>query len=43
METLLAFIPILIILPIILLFWGLGIYALVLMIKALKIYINKNS
>lgn len=23
--------------------WGLGIYALILLIKALKIYINKNS
>lgn len=23
--------------------WGLGIYALILTIKALKIYINKNS
>lgn len=24
-------------------FWGLGFYALILLIKALKIYINKNS
>lgn len=23
--------------------WGLGVYALILLIKALKIYINKNS
>ncbi|WP_346896464.1 hypothetical protein [Clostridium sp. UBA7503] len=43
METLFAFIPMLIVLPIILLFWGLGLYVLILVIKALKIYINKNS
>ena len=28
---------------IIILFWGLGFYVLILLIKALKIYINKNS
>lgn len=28
---------------IIILFWGLGFYALILLIKALKIYIDKNS
>jgi len=43
MDTLLAFVPMLIILPIVLLFWGLCIYVLILIIKALKIYINKNS
>ncbi|WP_275542711.1 hypothetical protein [Clostridium taeniosporum] len=26
-----------------LILWGLGVYALILLIKALKIYINKNS
>lgn len=32
------------IMPILILaFWGLGFYALILLIKALKIYINKNS
>ncbi len=43
MDALLAFVPLLIIFPFILLLWGLGIYALILLIKALKIYINKNS
>ena len=28
---------------IIIAFWGLGFYTLILLIKALKIYINKNS
>lgn len=32
------------VMPIIIIsFWGLGFYALILLIKALKIYINKNS
>ncbi|SFD02092.1 hypothetical protein SAMN05421842_11729 [Clostridium uliginosum] len=39
MYNTIALIPMILVLVL----WGLGIYALILLIKALKIYINKNS
>lgn len=43
MSVIAALIPLIIFGIPALILWGLGIYALVLLIKALKIYINKNS
>ncbi|GAA0077042.1 hypothetical protein UT300005_14200 [Clostridium sp. CTA-5] len=42
-SVILSFIPLIIFGIPALVVWGLGIYALVLLIKALKIYIKKNS
>ncbi|WP_258049913.1 hypothetical protein [Clostridium weizhouense] len=42
-SVILSFIPLIIFGIPALVLWGLGIYALVLLIKALKIYIKKNS
>lgn len=39
MDIMLAIFPLIFVL----IFWGLGIYAVILAIKALKIYIKKNS
>lgn len=43
MNIILQIIPLIIVGIPALIIWGLGIYALVLLIKALKIYIQKNS
>ena len=43
MNIMMTLIPFIIFAIPALLLWGLGIYALILLIKALKIYIQKNS
>lgn len=43
MSVIMTLIPLIIFGIPALLLWGLGIYALILLIKALKIYIQKNS
>lgn len=43
MNVVTAILPMLVFMIPMLVLWGLGIYALILLIKALKIYINKNS